>query len=284
MQQRKEESGRSLARHLTWETDDNCIVESSVLFIHNRKIPWVICLPCATGCGEKCIICAVSAAKKYRNLHYKELNAILTKSIEFIENKEIYQISFMGGGEPFFNSNNLFRFCEKTLNISTQIIIGISTVGIERGITQLCTKEWGDQIKLQLSLHAWPSEKRIKIIPAESKHPIKKAIDAASDFATKWDRKCSLNYVMLKDFNDSEEDAYNILKVINPELFYLKISEFNPNKYCKLNHSSPEKVKNFIDILRNNGIEIHRFRSIGTGIGAGCGQTAISLKIPHNSN
>jgi len=273
IKEEKIEEGASRAIYLLWKAQDNSLVESSVLYIHERPIQWVICLPSSLGCQMGCSICAIPKKMNPRNLSFSELNKMFSLSLELIDTSGQFQVSFMGQGEPFLNIGNIFQFCSLACSQYHNLMIGFSTVGIANGIRELSFKDWASKVKLQISLHAWPPSKRIKIIPAEKKYPIKHSIDESILFAKKVGKKVFLSYAVFQDFNDSESDAFKIARLALSGSFCIKVCEFNPVPCCKYKPSYDENIIKFCKILQSEGIDYYRFRSIGTSIGVGCGQT-----------
>jgi 23S rRNA (adenine2503-C2)-methyltransferase len=144
-------------------------------------------------------------------------------------------------------------------------------------IEKLSGFTWANNVRLQISLHAWPSEKRLKIIPMESHFPINKAIESARLFALKTGRQCCLNIVLIADFNDAVDDAIQISKLALSGPFYVKISELNPNPLSSFSPASNDKVNSFGEILKQRGVKVKYFKSIGSSIGVGCGQTRLEI-------
>ncbi len=259
------------------------MVESSVLFISDRAIPWVFCMPSSVGCQMGCRICAMPQSREPRPLTKQELWAILEHSLGMAGHIETFQVSFMGQGEPLLNTANVFDFCSELLQLFPDATVGISTVGVADAIRELGRQSWAGSAKLQLSLHAWPSIKRQQITPAEEEYPVEHAVAEAGKFARKWGTRCCLNCVLLKDTNDSESDARSIAQVAEPDAFYVKVSEYNPEPHRPFLPATEARTQQFCDVLRGYKIAVHRFRSVGTKIGAGCGQTRLGRNEPSHS-
>ena len=279
LNQEKSREGASAATYLLWKTTDNCLVESSILYIHDRPIQWVICLPSSAGCQMACGICAIAENTNDRNLTLEELNQMFDFSLQSVDITGQFQVSFMGQGEPFLNIKNIFTFCCNLYHRYSSLLFGFSTVGIAEGICELCSTEWVSKVKLQLSLHAWPPEKRVSIIPAEKVYPIKIALQESLVFSQKTGSKVFLSYTVLKGFNDSESDAMGIAKLVLSGPFCLKVCDYNPFPSAKYEPADNKTVEKFCRILKFEGVDYYRFHSIGTNIAVGCGQTRINPKL-----
>lgn len=270
-----EQIGCSRATYLLWQTPDCNLVESSILYIHGRSIPWVFCFPTSVGCSLGCRICAMPRTSSPGHLVKDDLVAILQYSLRSLKTPE-FQVSFMGQGEPLLNAQNVFDFCNKLHRDFPQVTIGISTVGISAGIRALANQEWIDRVNLQISLHALPQEKRSSIIPAENRYPVSESILEAERLFRGLKRKCALNCTLLDGINDSVHDAMQIAKIASNGPFYVKVSVFNPHRKCPFMPASSKQVDTYCQVLEANKVEVHRFHSIGTSISAGCGQTRLS--------
>ena len=79
-------------------------------------------------------------------------------------------------------------------------------------------------------------------------------------------------YVMLKDVNDSEEQAKELAKLLKKPLCMVNLIAYNPNG--RFEPSPPEKIKKFKAILEKEGIFATQRYRFGTDIEAACGQLA----------
>jgi len=151
--------------------------------------------------------------------------------------------------------------------------ISISTVGVIDGIKELANQSL--QINLAISLHAPSDNLRVKIIPANKKYPINKIIDDINYYLNKTNRRIMIEYIMIKDFNDSNENACQLVKLLKKItrplyfvnlIFYNSATEFKP--------SDPTQIKRFREILLNQKIETTLRYRFGQDIKAACGQLA----------
>ena len=92
----------------------------------------------------------------------------------------------------------------------------ISTSGITDGIEKLAEEKL--QINLAISLHAPNDELRSKIIPVNKKYPIRKILGAVDDYIDKTKRRVMFEYIMIKDFNDSDAMALELAKLMKKPL------------------------------------------------------------------
>ena len=100
---------------------------------------------------------------------------------------------------------------QKGFNISVNKIT-ISTVGIVSKIKKFIQDE--ERFGLAISLNASNDKARTKIMPINKKWNIEKLITAISKYHYKKHRLIMFEYVLLKNFNDSEIDAINLSKLL----------------------------------------------------------------------
>jgi 23S rRNA (adenine2503-C2)-methyltransferase len=144
----------------------------------------------------------------------------------------------------------------------------ISTVGIEPKMRALAKEKLLITLKLHLSLHAPYNKLRNKIIPHCSK--INTVLQALKYFSESKKVISKANYLLIKNFNDSKEHAFQLAKLLKPYPFVVKLSKLNP---CNgLKPSEDATFEMFEEILHAHNIATCRFISLGTDISAGCGQ------------
>ncbi len=195
-----------------------------------------------------------------------------------------FQISFMGQGEPLLNCDNIFSFCEKAVAHWPDVVFGISTIGIAEGIYALAACEWASRVKLQISVHALPKEKRLRILSVELDYPIQHAMEAAEHFATATGHTVYLSYVPLHGFNDGEDDAKLLADLAKAGPYCVKISEYNRPPGSPYLPATQEAINAFCACLDEREVPYYCFHSIGASYGIGCGQSRLTGKYPKPSS
>ena len=147
-----------------------------------------------------------------RNLDFDEIYnqvALINEQSEKTYNKKLSNVVFMGMGEPLLNYKNVLKSIELlTANDGLAMSpkrITVSTAGVSKMIRQL----GDDQVRfnLALSLHAADDKKRDSIMPINESNNIKALIEALNYFYKKTGSEVTFEYILFKDFNDSEKDA-----------------------------------------------------------------------------
>jgi len=235
-----------------------------------------VCVSSQVGCALGCLFCATGRMGFRRNLSPDE---IVEQVIFFArelkkEGERITNIVFMGMGEPFLNYENVIESI-RILNDADGFNLGarhfsISTVGILEGIEKL-KKEKLD-INLAISLHAPDNGLRSKLIPINKKYPIEKVIKAVDSYIKEKKRKVMFEYILIKDVNDSDEQAASVARLMKKHLYHVNLIAYNQTgNYFP---SPINRRKKFRNILMRAGVSAtERFR-FGLDLDGACGQLA----------
>ncbi|ACD22306.1 MULTISPECIES: 23S rRNA (adenine(2503)-C(2))-methyltransferase RlmN [Clostridium] len=250
-------------------SDGNLIESVLMRYKHGNSI----CISTQVGCRMGCKFCASTIDGRIRNLTTGEILA----QILVVQNhigERISNVVLMGSGEPLDNYENVMKFldivsAEYGLNIG-QRHITLSTCGIVPKIYELADKELS--ITLAISLHAFSDEKRKEIMPIANKYSIDEILNACKYFVNKTKRRITFEYSLVKDVNDSKEDARALGKLLKGMLCHVNLIPVNEIKERTFKRSSKETIQDFANILSNLGIEVTVRREMGSDINAACGQ------------
>jgi len=185
-------------------------------------------------------------------------------------------IVYMGMGEPLLAYKNVLQSIEhicspEGLNMSPKRIT-VSTAGIAKMIRKLAD----DQVKfnLALSLHAADDQKRNDIMPINEQNNLSVLMDSLQYFYQKTRNRISYEYIAFQDFNDSLEDAKNLLRLCKRFPVKVNIIEYNPIDGVPFLKSTEHRIDDFAAYLRQNDVMVTVRRSRGKDIDAACGQLA----------
>ncbi|MHA4812066.1 23S rRNA (adenine(2503)-C(2))-methyltransferase RlmN [Flavitalea flava] len=260
-----------------FRTHEGHLVEGVLIPTDERK---TACVSSQIGCSLSCKFCATGTMDRKRNLDYDEIYdqvVLINQQSEKVYQKKLSNIVFMGMGEPLLNYRNVLKSIERItaadgLGMSPRRIT-VSTAGVAKMIRQL-----GDdkvKFKLALSLHAANDQKRNEIMPVNETNNIKTLIDALNYFYQQTGNEITLEYILFKDFNDSREDADELVKVyrqIPADL--VNIIEYNPITGALFAKPDDFAVEKFMQHLEKNKVNARLRRSRGKDIDAACGQLA----------
>ncbi|MCH5321045.1 MAG: 23S rRNA (adenine(2503)-C(2))-methyltransferase RlmN [Eubacterium sp.] len=252
---------------------DGEYIESVIM---KYKYGYTICVSSQVGCKMGCTFCASTLAGFKRNLTAGEIESQIHSAQKDLGIR-ISHIVMMGIGEPLDNFDNVLSFLdnvnnENGLNISMRNIT-ISTCGIVDRIYDLMDRNL--QLTLTISLHAPNDEIRSKTMPVNKKYPIDTLLKACREYGEKTGRRVSFEYTLIKNVNDSEENARELSDRLRGSLSHINLIPVNDVKERGNVRSSKDTVIKFRNILKRNGINATIRRTLGADINASCGQLRV---------
>jgi len=131
---------------------------------------------------------------------------------------------------------------------------------------------------LALSLHAATDEKRDQIMDINRSNNLASLVEALNYFHDKTGNKMTFEYILFDRFNDSIEDANNLIQLCAKVTAFVNIIEYNNVEGVTLKKAKSDRRDAFVAHLRNNGINAAIRRSRGKDIDAACGQLANKLE------
>ncbi len=269
-----------------------------VKFIDNREVEAVyipektratLCISSQVGCTLACKFCHTGTQTLVRNLEFHEIIAqiLIAKNIvnDWSSTKKITNIVFMGMGEPFFNYDNVKKaidiLCDEDGLAFSKRRITISTSGL---VPEIIKSASDIKTNLAISLHATNDELRSEIMAINKKYPLSQLFSACKEYNQKNPNdKITFEYVMLKNINDSVENARELASLIKKYNVNAKVNLIPFNKWegCEYESSSGNATKRFSDILQNNKIITTVRKTRGEDAMAACGQLkSLSKRIP----
>lgn len=235
-----------------------------------------VCLSSQVGCALGCGFCVTGKLGFKRNLEdWEIIQQVLFFARYLKKTKEkVTNIVFMGMGEPFLNYDKVMEAI-RILNDKEGFNLGarhfsISTIGIVKGIEKLAKENL--QINLAVSLHAPDDELRSKLMPINKKYPISEILKAVDAYIKKTNRRVMFEYIMIKDVNDSEEQAIVLARLMKKPLYFVNLIPCNPTGIYQA--SAGEKIKKFKEILEKEGVAVTQRYGFGQDIAGACGQLA----------
>jgi 23S rRNA (adenine2503-C2)-methyltransferase len=185
-------------------------------------------------------------------------------------------IVMMGMGEPLYNFENVRDALKVVMDGDGLALskrrITLSTSGVVPMMAR-AAEEIG--VNLAVSLHAVTKEVRDEIVPINRKYGIEELLQACADYPKANNaRRITFEYVMLKDKNDSDEDARELVRLIKQYKLPAKVNliPFNPWPGAIYECSTPERIKRFSSIVFEAGISAPVRTPRGRDIMAACGQ------------
>jgi 23S rRNA (adenine2503-C2)-methyltransferase len=255
---------------------DGLIVEGVLIPSRDRV---TACISSQIGCPLKCTFCATGKLSPRRDLLSGEIYdqvSLLQEYSHSAYGRGLSNLVFMGMGEPLLNYENVLRaihFITSPLGMGMSPgRITLSTAGITGGIKRLAK----DKVKFELaiSLHTANNEKRNTIMPVNKNNPLPALSEAITQFHSATGTRITYEYLLMRDFNDSLEDAQEFAKFCRITPCKVNLIEYNEVEGTEQKKSLPDRMQAFVDFLESKNMIVNVRRSRGEDIDAACGQLA----------
>lgn len=262
--------------------DGNCI---ETVFIP-EKTRGTLCISSQVGCILNCDFCSTGKQGFNRNLSTAEIISQLWIAVrqlstaQGLHDHHITNVVMMGMGEPLLNFDNVLPALNLMLDDFAYGLskrrVTVSTAGVVPVMYQL--RELSD-VALAVSLHAPNDELRNEIVPLNKKYPLKELMKVCREYFKNDNRRSiTIEYVMLKDVNDTAAHARQLIKILQGVRAKVNLIPFNPFPHTNYTCSSPEAIARFRDMLMNAGLNTTVRRTRGDDIDAACGQLVGQVK------
>jgi 23S rRNA (adenine2503-C2)-methyltransferase len=278
--ERETDSGLTGTRKFLWECGDGVRIETVFIPDADRR---TVCVSSQAGCALGCAFCATGGMGFIRNLESWEIveQVLGSRRITGIRPTNIV---VMGMGEPFLNYENVLKAMDVLSDPAGPAIghrrITISTAGIVPGIRRF-TRE-GRPYKLAISLNATADAIRSKIMPVNRTYPMAGLLSAVKEYTGKTGKRVTFEYVLIRNVNDSMEDAERLLKLLKNLPCKVNLIPFNPGA-GKFQRPDDGRVSAFLEAIKPLASPVIVRMSRGTDISAACGQLATPNLSPPSS-
>ena len=249
-----------------------------------------LCISSQVGCTLTCTFCHTGTQRLVRNLTAEEILSQLLLARDRLgdfpdrdvpqgamipsSDRKVTNIVMMGMGEPLYN----FEEVKKALLIATdgdglslsKRRVTLSTSGVVPEIYRT-----GEEIgcMLAISLHAVRDELRDMLVPINKKYPLKELMEACRAYPGLSNaRRITFEYVMLKDVNDSLEDAKGLIQLLKGIPAKINLIPFNPWPGTNYQCSDWAQIEKFADFINQAGYASPIRTPRGRDILAACGQ------------
>lgn len=257
---------------MKFRCDDGSVVETVYIPSEGRN---TLCISSQVGCAMGCTFCYTAKMGLHRNLTTAEIvEQVVQARREMGDvNGHIGNIVFMGMGEPLHNIDHVIRAIhiltdEKGLNFSRRKVT-VSTSGLVPAIKRLGEET---DIQLAISLNATTDQTRSAIMPVNDRWDIETLLDALKDFPLTNRERITFEYVMIKDFNDSLEDAQRLVNLTAEIPSKINLIPFNPHPKTPFQTPSEERIDAFMQYLVDRNVGVFRRKTRGQEEMAACGQ------------
>lgn len=251
---------------------DNVLIESVGIPSEDGK-RLTVCVSTQAGCPMACAFCATGQQGLTRNLTAGEIvEQVLLVQEDFKE--RVSNVVCMGQGEPFLNYDNVIKAL-KILNDPTVIGIGarsitVSTCGVIEGIKKFTQEP--EQFNLAVSLHATDQDLRDGLMPKVQRDNLQKLHNVLMEYIEQTNRRVTLEYLMIKDINDSLEDLVSLSHFTKGMLAYVNLIPINAVPEAAFQPSPQKTILEWEAYLKKHGTETIMRNSRGQDIDGACGQ------------
>lgn len=269
-----------------YKLEDNNIIEGVLM---KYKYGYTLCVSTQVGCRMGCKFCASTLHGLVRNLTAGEILGQVVVANKFLggklgEARKITNIVLMGSGEPLDNYENVTKFLRlvsspNSFNISERNI-SLSTCGLVPKIKQLADDNF--KITLTISLHATTDEKRKELMPIANRYSIAEILDACKYYYSKTNRRVVFEYVLVKDKNDTFEDAKGLATILKGFPTHVNVIPLNSVEERDLIGTTRQKAMQFVNMLTKLGQSATLRRTLGEDIDGACGQLRQKYLDEHN--
>jgi 23S rRNA (adenine2503-C2)-methyltransferase len=242
-----------------------------------------LCVSSQVGCTLNCRFCHTGTMRLVRNLDAGEIVGQVMLARDALgewpsqpEGRMLTNIVMMGMGEPLYNFDNV--------RDALKIVMDGDGLGLSRrritlstsGVVPMMARAGAEiGVNLAVSLHAVTKEVRDEIVPLNRKYGIEQLLEACAAYpGANNARRITFEYVMLKDKNDSDADARELVRLIRRYKLPAKVNliPFNPWPGAGYECSEPDRIRAFSNIVFEAGISAPVRTPRGRDIDAACGQ------------
>lgn len=242
-----------------------------------------VCISTQVGCTLSCRFCHTGTQKLTRNLGAAEIVGQFMAARDSYgewpspkddQPRRLSTIVVMGMGEPLYNYEETAKALRivmdgEGIGLSRRRIT-LSTSGVVPMMDR-CGRELG--VNLAVSLHAVRDDLRNEIVPLNRKYPIAELLDACRRYpGASNSRRITFEYVMLRDVNDSEAEARELVRLLHGIPAKVNLIPFNPWPGAPYRTSTYEQTAKFAAIVNAAGYSSPIRRPRGRDILAACGQ------------
>ncbi len=244
-----------------------------------------LCISSQVGCTLTCSFCHTGTQKLVRNLTAGEIVGQIMMARDDLgewpepgtrkdETRLLSNIVLMGMGEPLYNFENVrdamkIAMDGEGISLSRRRIT-LSTSGVVPEIAKTA-EEIG--CLLAVSFHATTDSIRDKLVPINKKWNIETLLGALREYPRLSNsERITFEYVMLKDVNDSDDDARRLVQLIKGIPAKINLIPFNEWPGAPHERSDWERIEKFADIIYKAGYASPIRTPRGEDIMAACGQ------------
>lgn len=261
--------------------EDGKVIEAVLIPEPDRN---TLCVSSQVGCAMNCSFCLTATMGFSRNLNPSEIVNQVVAVGDFLRKEpkgkligpdRVTNIVFMGMGEPLNNLDNLIKAIsilteQRGLDMTSRRIT-VSTCGIVPKMERLGLET---DVNLAISLHAVDDKTRDSLMPVNDRYSLKDLLEACRTYPMAKRKRIMFEYILLKDINDSDEDAKELARILRDIPCKINLLPYNESPGIPYKSPSRNRLYAFQKIVRDSGYSVFIRSSRGDDISAACGQLA----------
>ncbi len=228
-----------------------------------------LCLSVQVGCKMGCLFCQTARQGFQGNLSSGE---ILNQVASLPERERLTNLVYMGMGEPLDNLDHVLASLEILTSdwgyAFSPARITVSTVGLLPAMTRFLE---ASRCHLAVSLHSPFEEERRRLMPVENVYPLREVLGALRERLPDGRRRISFEYILFDGLNDTARHARELSRILQGIRCRINLIPFHPIPGSPLAPSSPERILDFQQRLKDSGFITTLRKSRGLDIAAACG-------------
>ena len=265
-------------RKFLFRLEDGQTVESVLI---PEKNHFTLCVSSQVGCAQGCRFCVTGQTGWVRNLTSAEIVGQVWEIRKLMPQPEqLTNLVFMGMGEPLANYHHLtaalhiLTDCHWGMKFGTRRVT-VSTAGVVPRIADLGRDS---RVNLAVSLNAVDDDARSRLMPINRKYPLADLIEACRRHPLPKGRKVTIEYILFRDVNDSDEHARKLARLLAPVKAKINLIPFNAYPQSAFQRPAEKRIQAFQGILVDKYYTCVVRYSKGLDIMAACGQLRSSVQ------
>lgn len=275
----KVETATDGTRKYLFKLGDGNFIESVLIPERNHD---TLCISSQVGCAQGCRFCLTGQGGFVRDLTRGEIVAqIRDIRNERGDSARMTNLVFMGMGEPLANYDHVVSALATIRDASfglafTSRRVTLSTAGLVPNMARLGQDS---DVGLAVSLNAADNHTRSRLMPINRHYPIETLIEACRQYPLKKSRKITFEYILIKDVNDSPQDAERLGRMLSPAWAKINLIPFNPFEGSVFSRPEDAAIDRFMAILQRRQFVVIVRHSKGPDISAACGQLRVRTAL-----
>lgn len=253
----------------------------AVLIPAERRL--TLCVSSQVGCAMNCQFCLTGRMGLVTSLDADMIveQVVTARRIaQDLDLGDLTNVVFMGMGEPMSNIDAVLASCNILVDTAGLALsrnkVTVSTSGLVPQMQRFCRES---PASLAVSLNATTDEVRDWLMPVNRRYNLETLFGALRGIFPRegrGQRHAFLEYIMLKDINDSAQDAERLVRLTEGLPCKINLITFNPHDGAEFIPSPHDRVRAFHDAVAAKGRVVTIRHSRGDDESAACGQLGIT--------